>query len=145
MLKVKNFKKANKLIQEFNWDLHLIYNNELLDLCNITDQEKEYFNLMVKLATRCRLDNNADKKVLTLEYVIPETDIQNMCKAMTEFVTSALIQQIDIDIFNMEHNKLFTVFCKLKNHVPDWHITFGTKEDVLKLICEYEIDNLKMA
>lgn len=144
MLKIKDLRTVQKVLQEFDWDLHLIYDENLLDVCNIGEEEKKHFKLMSNLVMRCRIDSKDEKKILTLEYVIEETEIAGMCRSMTEFVTSALIQQAKIDVLNRQKKKLFTINCHLKKHVPDWHITFGTKQDVLRLICEYEIENVKM-
>ena len=132
------------LLKEFNWDLHLIYNNQLLDVCETTNQEKEEIKNIQNYATRCRIDKVQSKHTITIDYILPVKNETLLSKGITQFVTSALIQTITIDVKNSKDELQFTLVCPLSLKCPDWHITFGTKPEVLILTCEYEASNVKI-
>ena len=51
---------------------------------------------------------------------------------------------INFYLKNSKDELQFTLVCPLSLKCPDWHITFGTKPEVLILTCEYEASNVKI-
>lgn len=141
---LRRVKDLPEILKEYNWDLILHYDDKLLDVCNTIEKEKEFLKIADDFVTRAKIDSKEDKKVITLDYVLPTKDQAFLAKGINQFVTSALIDVIQIDVYTDKHEIEFSYFCNIKKKLPDWHITFGLKPESLTLTVEYEISSVKI-
>lgn len=125
-----------EVLSEDKWNLTVVCNDALLDVLDTTAEQKEYIKNIGLLATRCKLEN----KKITIDFLLPATN----AKAINQLVTSAIIQTIKLEIFDNNQNLEFTVVAPLKNVVPDWHMTLGTRTDKLTITCEYETEYVRI-
>lgn len=134
-----------ELLKEANWDLHLFYKKHLLEVCETSQEELQAIQDITSFAKRCRLDKENSKYLLTIDYMVPFKRDSKLAKGINQFVTSALIETISIDIKNPYDQIEYTIICPLQDKLPDWHITFGTKPDCLCLTCVYESKSITFA
>ena len=144
-LDLKRIKELPDILKEFNWDLILHYDEKLLDVCNTSKQEKDVLKMADDFASRCKIDKKENgKSVISVDYLLPTKDQAFLAKGINQFVTSALIDIIQIDVYTPKHNIEFSYFCHLEKKLPDWHITFGLKPEALTLTVDYEISSVKI-
>ena len=143
-LDLKRIKQLPSILKEFNWELILHYDEALLDFCNTSDEEKDVLKLADQFATRCRIDKKENKQIISIDYLLPTKDGAFLAKGINQFVTSAILDIIQIDVYTESHMIEFSYYCHLKKQLPDWHITFGTKPDALILTVDYEISSVNI-
>lgn len=132
---MKNILSLQVLLED-KWNLDVICNDNILNVLETTEEQKEYIKSIGLLATRCKLEN----KKITIDFVLPATN----AKAINQLVTSAIIETIKLEIFDNNQNLEFTVVAPLKNAVPNWHMTLGTRPDALIITCEYETEYIRI-
>lgn len=138
-LDLKRVKQLPTILKEFNWELILHYDESLLDYCNTSQEEKDVLKLADNFATRCRIEKKDEKQIISVDYLLPTKDGALLAKGINQFVTSAIIDMIQIDVYTESRMIEFSYYCHLKKQLPDWHITFGTKPEALILTVDYEI------
>lgn len=143
-LDLKRIKQLPSILKEFRWELILHYDENLLDVCNTSKEEKDVLKLADDFATRCRIDKKEGKQIVSVDYLLPTKDGAFLAKGMNQFVTSAIIDMIQIDVYTDNDAIEFSYYCYLKKQLPDWHITFGTKPDALILTVDYEISSVSI-
>ena len=143
-LDLRRVKDLPDILKEFNWDLILHYDEKLLDVCETSEEEKSVLKMADDFTTRCKIDKKEDKSIISIDYVLPTKDGAFLAKGVSQFVTSAIINTIQIDVYNCKRDIEMSYFCNIVKKLPDWHITFGLKPDALILTVEYEISSIKI-
>lgn len=143
-LDLKRIKELPEILKEYNWDLILHYDEKLLDICNTSQEEKSVLKQADDYATRCKIDKKDGSGIISVDYLLPTKDKTFLAKSINQFVTSALVDMIQINVFTNKHNIEFSYFCYLVKKLPDWHITFGLKPEALILTVDYEFSSIKV-
>ena len=120
-LTLNDVKKLPAVLQEFNWDLTLHYNEQLLDVCGTTQAEKDVIKRIENLTTRCRIERKEEKQVVSIDFLLPTKDGEFLAKGINQFITSALVNMIQLDVYNSKNFIEYTYFCTVKQGLPDWH------------------------
>ena len=125
----------------FYWEFSVEINKECID-----NTDKEIIDIIEKL-NFCVEKVTIKKDSLNVKYLLPIVNNKTfITKGFTQFLTTGLIKSITIDIFNQQHEKLFTILAiphTLK--CPNWCMNLETSDnEILALDINYEIESLKI-
>lgn len=129
-------------LMEFNWDIDFKFKEHLFDPLEINEEQRQLISNLNCFVKRCKLQKQQlDNKVI-VDYMFPS--VSKYAKCINKIVTSALFEQFILKAKNGKNEEQFTYYAN-NIGLPDWYITFGTKNDVLTLTCEYSVGSIIIA
>lgn len=146
-MKNNNIYKLNnfQLCEESRWDIEFKLREHLLKIDGLQDDLTKILDLLNLFANRCKIDKNEENSKITIDFSIPFTEDQpEIAKDINKFITSALIEEIYLTAKTPKNDPLFTYNILLSPKLPDWHITFGVRPDILILTVEFDIQNIRI-
>lgn len=146
-MKNNNIYKLNnfQLCEESRWDIEFKLREHLLKIDGLQDDLTKILDLLNLFANRCKIDKNEENSKITIDFSIPFTEDQpEIAKDINKFITSALIEEIYLTAKTPKNDPLFTYNILLSPELPDWHITFGIRPDILILTVEFDIENIRI-
>ena len=146
-MKNNNIYKLNnfQLCEESRWDIEFKLREHLLKIDGLQDDLTKILDLLNLFANRCKIDKNEENSKITIDFSIPFTEDQpEIAKDINKFITSALIEEIYLTAKTPKNDPLFTYNILLSPVLPDWHITFGVRPDILILTVEFDIENIRI-
>lgn len=132
----------NSVLMSYDWDLQLLGDFRLLDICDTSDEEKAILAQANKYATKC----NICGKNIVIDYTLPkpEDKLVFIAKGIMQYVISKLIQTIKVDAKDSDGNIAFTLVGMLDNQEPEWNICFGDKNVPLTIQVSYKTTIIKI-
>lgn len=129
-------------LMEFNWDIDFKFKEHLFTPLEINEEQRELISNLNCFVKRCKLQKQQLENKVIIDYIFPS--VSKYAKCINKIVTSALFEQFILIAKNPKNEEQFTYYAN-NIGLPHWYITFGTKNDILTLTCEYSVGSITIA